>query len=69
MLHFCPQCVQHYDCQPELQLICASLHFPHGLRCGTPYQWRCPECAKKAAILLGQKSPSLIPFVYTQAAV
>jgi hypothetical protein len=68
MLHFCPQCEQHYDCQPELQLICGSLHFPHSLRCGTFYQWRCPECAKKTAILPGKKSPSVIPFFYTQAA-
>ena len=28
MLDFCPQCEKHYDCQPELQLISASLHFP-----------------------------------------
>jgi hypothetical protein len=68
MLHFCPQCEKQYDCQPELQLISTSLHFPHSFRCGTPYDWRCPECATKTAMLLGEKSPMPIPFVYIRAA-
>jgi len=64
MVHFCPRCEQRYDCQPELQLICASLHFPHAFRCGTPYHWPCPECAKNIAILSGEKLSVPIPFVY-----
>jgi hypothetical protein len=68
VLHFCPQCEQHYDCQPELQLTSASLHFPPGFRCGTPYNWRCPECAKTTAMLLREKLPMPIPFVYIRTA-
>ena len=64
MLHFCPQCKQNYDCQPPLQKILASFHFPYGFRCGTPYEWRCPERARKMALLTGEKSPVSIPFAY-----
>jgi hypothetical protein len=64
MLHFCPQCRQHYDCQPGEKLFLASPHLPHGFRCGTPDEWRCPECATKIAILTGEKPPVSTSFVY-----
>jgi hypothetical protein len=64
MVHFCPQCGQHYDCQPGEKSFLAPPHLPHGFRCGTPYEWLCPECAKKIAILMGEKPPVSISFVY-----
>ena len=30
------------DCQVELTREYATL-MPHGLRCGTPFEWRCPD--------------------------
>jgi hypothetical protein len=74
MLHLCPQCNRHYDCQPEFHELLAGLlaekpdRILHALQCGTPFEWRCPECAKRAAMLLGEKNLAVISFIYTQPA-
>jgi len=68
MLHFCPLCKQHYECEPIPKVILASTPFLFGVECGTPYRWRCPECAKKMAMLMGDKLPTTIRFVYTHPA-
>ena len=65
MLHFCPQCNQHYDCEPRFQEIFdRSLPLPHSLQCRTPFESRCPECARKMVLLTGEKSTVPIPFAY-----
>jgi len=38
---------------------------PHGIQCGTPYQWRCPECAKKDTLLYGKSEAFFTDFAYT----
>jgi hypothetical protein len=51
--HFCPECNRNYDCQVELTKEYSTLK-PHGLRCLTPFEWRCPECARKDVLLHGK---------------
>jgi hypothetical protein len=59
--HFCPECNRNYDCQVELTKEYATL-MPHGLRCGTPFEWRCPECARKDVLLHGKTTSILHRF-------
>src|SRR5208282_3102802 len=65
--HFCPECNRNYDCQVELTKEYATL-MPHGLRCGTPFEWRCPECARKDVLLHGKTTSNLTDFAYTTPA-
>ena len=58
MQHFCPECNRNYDCQVELTKEYATL-MPHGLRCGTPFEWRFPECARKDVLLHGKTTSIL----------
>src|SRR5580704_9336546 len=51
--HFCPECNRNYDCQVELTKEYSTLK-PHGLRCLTPFEWHCPECARKDVLLHGK---------------
>ena len=41
---------------------------PPGLRCGTPFEWRCPECARKDVLLHGKTTSILTDFAYTTPA-
>jgi len=68
MLHFCPLCNQHHECEPIPKVILASTPFLFGIECGTPNQWRCPKCAKRMAMLMGERVPTMIRFIYTQPA-
>ena len=58
MLHFCPQCNQHYDCEPRFQeIFYCSLPLPHppcsaGLRLGVALPRMCQENGAK---LTGEK--------------
>ena len=67
MQHFCPECNRNYDCQVELTKEYATL-MPHGLRCGIPFEWRCPECARKDVLLHGKTPSILTDFAYTTPA-
>jgi len=68
MLHFCPLCNQHYECEPVPKVLLSSMPFLYGKKSGTPHEWRCPECAKKLSMLVGERLPAVIRFVYTQPA-
>jgi hypothetical protein len=65
--HFCSECNRNYDCQVELTKEYATL-MPHGLRCGTRFEWRCPECASKDVLLHGKTASILTDFAYTTPA-
>ena len=68
MLHYCPLCQQHYECEPIPQPALPAMPFSHSLKCGNPYQCRCTECARRVAALMGEKLFTAIRFVYTNPA-
>ena len=68
MQHFCPECNRNYDCQIEFTKKCAAT-MPHGLPCGTPYSWRCPDCARKDTLLCDRPTSFYTDFAYTTSAV
>lgn len=66
MQHFCPTCQRSYDCKCNEAMM--EIFGPHGLSCGTPFEWRCPECAKKDKLLYGGTNPMFPEYVYTKKA-
>jgi hypothetical protein len=58
---------RNYDCQVELTREHATL-MPHGLQCGTPFAWRCPNCASKDIRLYTKAESFLGDFAYTTPA-
>jgi hypothetical protein len=65
--HFCPECSRDYNCNIERLREFSGL-MPHGIQCGTPYKWRCPECARKDTLLYGKSEAFFTDFAYTSSA-